>query len=1023
VSGSAVQPPAGAGAQGMEGAPAAVSAADAMAVTLGEGAGRFWLRAGAATLVLATLLLSGLYLAAERENQLAVAGALAKRRVTALADQLDESLRAAELVIDQRDTRLRYGSEADHADGLRWHLDRAAWLAALPLPFSLHRVDAAGLAQPLSGVGEPRPAGVVLPTTPMAPGDVPGTWHVGLPLSLPGGAVLPLVQRPRSAEAGTVGLAMHLDLDTLRLRLAQSLEGAQGGAALFRIESDARVSLLARSPDSPPHVGQPQRTALSEAVARAPSGQFATHAALDGVHRQVAYQRVDGANGALVLACALDTEALLARWHAQLPWVMGLALLLCSAIGFGARRLDRALGALQCERAALARSEAQFRALADNLPDVVARFAPDGRYLYANAAIEGATGLRPGQVLGHTSAELGMPAESVAIWSNTLAQAFATGQAQRHDFSFPGPDGPRQWEALVVLEPAQPGAGPSALVISRDITERHQAATAMAERSRQLREAQRIGQMGDWTHDLQSGSMVWSDQVYRLYEQEPGGFLPTFARVAEFTLPEDRLLLHAAMSEALSTLRPASVTHRVALPSGRIRHLQVEGEARLDASGQPSQVVGTVRDVTAQHEAEQAFRALAADLERRVQVRTAQLAQSEARYRRIFETVPVAIAEEDWSGVQQILRGLRAQGVTDLRAQVAAQPGLLRQCMRAVVMTRANPRTRALQARYPEPRNASGLQGVEVYYPSAALEPLFLDELLVLWDSRGQFSAQRHVRDREGRLLQLMLSATLPALDDADGQVLVCLVDVTDLEQARAELDRHVARLRQVNQELETFTYSVSHDLKAPLRGIDGYSRLLMSDHAERLDEEGQAFLAHIRRATQHMGVLIDDLLAYSRLERRELTLGSLHLAGLVQTVLAEFQPELAQRQVQLQVQVPDGLRVRADAQGLAMALRNLVDNALKFSRDHPTPALVVQAARVGDAVRLTVQDNGVGFDMKYHDRIFSIFQRLHRAEDYPGTGIGLAIVRKAVDRMGGRVWAEGRPGQGADFHLELPGA
>ena len=99
------------------------------------------------------------------------------------------------------------------------------------------------------------------------------------------------------------------------------------------------------------------------------------------------------------------------------------------------------------------------------------------------------------------------------------------------------------------------------------------------------------------------------------------------------------------------------------------------------------------------------------------------------------------------------------------------------------------------------------------------------------------------------------------------------------------------------------------------------------------------------------------------------------------------------------------------------------MDNALKFSRDRPTPSLGLRAARVGDVLRLTVQDNGVGFDMKYHDRIFSIFQRLHRAEDYPGTGIGLAIVRKALDLMGGRVWAEGRPGQGADFHLELPAA
>jgi signal transduction histidine kinase len=139
-----------------------------------------------------------------------------------------------------------------------------------------------------------------------------------------------------------------------------------------------------------------------------------------------------------------------------------------------------------------------------------------------------------------------------------------------------------------------------------------------------------------------------------------------------------------------------------------------------------------------------------------------------------------------------------------------------------------------------------------------------------------------------------------------------------------------------------------------------------------------------------------------------------------VAAVVAGLKPDLDAAGVQLEVQVDPGLQTRADEKGLTMALRNLLDNAVKFSRTRLPPRITITATRSKDAVELAVQDNGIGFDMKFHDRIFSIFQRLHRAEDYPGTGIGLAIVHKAVERMGGRVWATSQPGEGATFTLQL---
>lgn len=301
-----------------------------------------------------------------------------------------------------------------------------------------------------------------------------------------------------------------------------------------------------------------------------------------------------------------------------------------------------------------------------------------------------------------------------------------------------------------------------------------------------------------------------------------------------------------------------------------------------------------------------------------------------------------------------------------------------------------------------------------------------------LAEGRNEYAQEYRIRVADGSYIWVE-DLTAVQRDEAGGILHIegLLTDISERRRAEeevralnAELEARVAQrtaqLAALNKELETFAYSVSHDLKAPLRGIDGYSHLLVEDYADRLDEEGQLFIKHIRAGVKQMARLIDDLLAYSRVERRTLQCAEVNLLDMVRGILAERVAELESSPARIVLDVPP-LRLRADPEGLAQALRNLFDNALKYSRDAQPPEICISAVAEGELCHIRVQDNGIGFDMKFHDRIFEIFQRLQRSEDYAGTGVGLAIVRKAVQRMGGRVWAESAPGEGACFHLELP--
>ena len=217
---------------------------------------------------------------------------------------------------------------------------------------------------------------------------------------------------------------------------------------------------------------------------------------------------------------------------------------------------------------------------------------------------------------------------------------------------------------------------------------------------------------------------------------------------------------------------------------------------------------------------------------------------------------------------------------------------------------------------------------------------------------------------------------------------------------------------------MEAFAYSVSHDLRAPLRSIDGFSQALLEDCADELDTQGKDYLERVRAGCQHMGQLIDDLLNLSRLTRREMHREAVDLSELAERIATRLRQAQAERQVEFVV--VNDLIVQGDRTLLQVVLENLLGNAWKFTGTHPRARIEFGVAEVEGQPAYFVRDNGVGFDMAYADKLFGAFQRLHTVEEFPGTGIGLATVQRIVHRHGGRVWAEGAVEQGATFYFTL---
>jgi PAS domain S-box-containing protein len=314
------------------------------------------------------------------------------------------------------------------------------------------------------------------------------------------------------------------------------------------------------------------------------------------------------------------------------------------------------------------------------------------------------------------------------------------------------------------------------------------------------------------------------------------------------------------------------------------------------------------------------------------------------------------------------------------------------------------------------------------FFPPHIAEAYIANERRFVDEHGGEMVEEVPVDTLGGRRI---LSVRKVVLDDENGRPAYLIgtsSDITDrldserrLRQFSNELAEKTRALETANRELEGFSYSVSHDLRAPLRAVDGYAAILEEDYADRFDDEGRRYLRAVRDGAGRMAQLIQDLLTFSRLSRHELTPHRTGTRGLVE---AAWQQVLsASPGITAQLQIADVPDSHGDPRLLTQVWANLLDNAAKYSARAQEPCIRISGhVEKGEAL-FCVEDNGAGFDMRYYDKLFQVFQRLHRESEYPGTGVGLAIVQRIVARHGGRVWAESAIGSGARFSFSLPAA
>ncbi|MCU7844422.1 MAG: PAS domain S-box protein [Candidatus Thiodiazotropha sp. (ex Monitilora ramsayi)] len=626
---------------------------------------------------------------------------------------------------------------------------------------------------------------------------------------------------------------------------------------------------------------------------------------------------------------------------------------------------------------ALKESEEKYRLLVENQTDLVVKVDLEGRFQFVSPSYCNLFGKKEEELLGKRfmpmvhEEDRATTAKSMEALYEPPHVAYMEQRAMTvNGWCWLG------WVDNAVLD--EEGNITAIIGVGRDITERKDAEEALFESETRLLEAQRVAHIGSWHLDVTTDTLVWSDEVYRIFEIDKERFEASYESFLGLIHPDDREKVTKAYESSVINRKPYDITHRLVMKDGRVKYVHELCNTHYADDGSPLRSAGTVQDVTDRMSAMEALRL------------------SQDRYRAVVEDTPIMLC-----------RFLPGGEITFVNKAYCDY----------------------FRSEYNDLIGTNFLSMIT--YDDRAMVLKNLESLTI--DSPFQTHEHQVISSSGDVCWQRWTNRAL--FNSEGGKISYQSIgeDITERKQAELEVRRlnrelehrvvtRTQELEAANRELESFVYSVSHDLRAPLRAVTGFAQILSNRHREGLNADGQHYLDNVLEAGDRMGILIDDLLQYSRTGRGALRMRPIDLLTILKGLEVTFGEQMKKVEAKLIIE-GDLASPMGDATLIGQVLSNLLENALIYKRDGTPPVIAVSTVADGNKIRIFVSDNGIGIAPEYHEKIFKVFQRLHSQEEYPGTGIGLAIVAKAVRMMDGEVNVESKLGEGCRFEIILPAA
>ncbi len=623
----------------------------------------------------------------------------------------------------------------------------------------------------------------------------------------------------------------------------------------------------------------------------------------------------------------------------------------------------------------LAESETRFESTFEQAAVGIALVSLEGRWLRVNHKICEIVGYTQDELMNLTFQDITHPDDLYMDMDNVRRMLSGEIKTYSLEKRYLRKNNEIVWINLTVALTRKADSTPDYFIsVVENIHARKMIEFALKENTDSLREAQRLAGIGNWEWNVVEDVHIWAEELYNIYGRDPKLPPAVYPEVKMYFTPASWDKLSKAVEEGLAESVPYECDAEVVRPDGTRRWIIARGAALKDANDKVIKLYGTVQDITERKLAEKAIR------------------ESEERLRLFIGHAPASIAMFDhdmrYLSVSKRWMDDYALGARDIIG-----------CSHYEIFPEIQEGWKSVHRR--------GLAGEIIRCDEDKFVRQDGSTQWIRWEVRPWRSSDGSI----GGIVIFSEDITLYKQAEDDVRKLN-----ENLEQRVAE---RTAELLAANRELDSFAYAVSHDLRGPLRAMSGFSQALAEDYAEQLHGEGMEFLNQIDIASRKMGELIDGILSLSRSSRGELAHDSIDISLLAEQLLKELAQNEPDRKVEWQVE--PNLQVTGDARMIESVVRNLIDNAWKFTRKSALPHIRVYAGTLNDKCSICVEDNGAGFDMAHTERLFRPFQRLHRQEEFPGIGIGLATAQRIINRHGGEISASGSPGAGATFCFAIP--